>query len=104
MKELELPNQDKLEITAQQKQQKELKLVGQIKPHRGHTVFELNLVTNIITPAEFTQQDVTFGQAQLPNKRIIVKQDCIYLAALNETNARKKFNAAILKATYQKKP
>jgi hypothetical protein len=90
MKEIELNVKEKTEISFQQKKQVEKELVGVLKPHLGHSVFEINLETLAIKKAEFTSYTFVIGQNH--NKQeLIVKKGCVYVCALNEKNALKKY-------------
>lgn len=86
-------NQDKTAVVAERQQEKELKLVGRIQPHRGHTLFKVDRETLEISKAEFETVDITFEQAQegkRPSKKVIVEEGFVYVSALNEKNVIKK--------------
>ena len=103
------PEPDKVVIVGQnEKHFQEVK--WQIKPKKGHTLWEINLQTGNIKPAEYEEvnlqindfgpqlnmhlQMAVIGKA-IPAKEIknklITKPDCIYISALNIQNAAKKF-------------
>lgn len=66
-----------------------LQKVGQLKPHKGHTVYQYNTQTGAITQAVF--EDLIIGvMGAKQNKRILVQKECIYVSALNLKNAAKK--------------
>lgn len=96
MKELEKKNND-LEIVNQvnKQQEKQTKHVGTIYPHGGHKCFEWNLDTGEIKEAEYNQEAVSFMDAKRGiksiNRKVIVKENCKYLTALNLKNAKKHF-------------
>lgn len=96
MKELESPNTLKpdTELSVQLKQQKEFKLIGHQGYHNGHKCWEYNTETKEINEAEYERTDIVWSEADSKlkkrNKRVIVKQNCIYVTALNKTNALKK--------------
>lgn len=72
------------EIT--QKKEPKQKFVGQLKPHKGHKVFKFNTKTGELVPAKVEKQE-----GELTNrKKIIVEDECIYVAALNLKNAVKR--------------
>lgn len=56
--------------------------IGQIKPKRGHKLYEFNYVTK--TLEEVKTQTVN------GRKKYITQPDCIYVSALNKQNAAKK--------------
>lgn len=85
----------KIEFVKQVEVESQRILVGELKPEKGHTLFEINLKTNEIGRAEFkTKGDVNFEQAVKGdlsnNKEVDIKEDCFYVSALNEKNAWKK--------------
>ncbi len=83
------------EIKAQEEKQK---YHGSLKMHRGHTLFEINLVNKEIKKAEF--QETVYDAASKHNKirkKVIMRDDCVYIAALNEKNALKKLMKKIKK-------
>lgn len=82
-----------------------------IKPKKGHTVFEINMETGDAKPAEYDEvnlqindmhktpvnmhlQFLAVGKAipqQEIKKKLITKPNCIYISALNIDNAAKEF-------------
>ena len=91
MKELEQYEKVSEEIVIPVKKQNEL--LGTIKPHRGHKCFEINTLTGEINDAEFFEDIVSiFSSSYERRKKINVKENCIYITALNKKNAIKRFN------------
>ena len=90
MKEIKQEEQDKVKDVRQKEEveQKE-KHLGYLKPQRGHTVFEYNKSTGRLIKATFDEVefDITKEKQQ---KRITVKEDCVYVSALNIKNAVRK--------------
>ena len=86
---------DKIEIVGQKEKKYELEKLATINPHRGHTLFCFDLINKTITVAEFYKQDVELLKLKKEwtgvTKKVIVKPDCIYISALNQKNAEKKF-------------
>lgn len=89
-------------------QKKELKKVGVMRPHKNHTLFEFNKSTGIVRKAKFDNEHelnhVRLSEFLKPisvNKKVLIKEDCIYIPALNLKNAIKKiaknFNVTINK-------
>lgn len=78
-----------ISIEKKVEQEKQHKKVGQLKPHKGHTVFQYNTETGAITKAVF-EELVLFNSLTKVNKRINVEKDCLYVSALNLKNAAKK--------------
>lgn len=97
MKELETHSGiGDLEIVNEVKKQveKQLKFIGQHRPHSGHKCFEINTKTGEINLAEFKEEAISFEDAKngiiSGKKKIVMKEDCIYITALNKKNAIKK--------------
>jgi hypothetical protein len=96
MKELQDIAPDKTEVQAPIK--KELKLLGTLKPHPGHTCFQLDIKTGEITIAKFAQTSIDYTQSDKnsPVRRKLITQDgCLYVTALNIKNAKKRFEKMI---------
>jgi hypothetical protein len=96
MKELQLKDKlAKQEIVAQQEKQFEQVYQGSLKPHQGHTLFEINTKTGEIAKAQFETTDIQWEDAvygKISKKRkCIVKPDYVYISALNVKNALKKY-------------
>jgi len=87
---------DKVVIVGQNEKKFEV-VKWQIKPHKGHTLFEINLQTGDAKPAEYEQIDMELSRIgdspnlQTVRKKVITKPHCIYISALNIQNAAKKF-------------
>lgn len=64
---------------------------------KGHTLWEINLVTGAIVPAVYEEVNVEIkrlGNAanyKEIKKKVLWQKDCIYIGALNIPNALKKF-------------
>ena len=59
---------------------------------RGHTMFEIDPRAQTVQAAELSEAKVHFSDPDLrPKKHIVAKAGCIYLSALNETNAIKRY-------------
>ena len=86
---------DKVVITSQREIEKQLKKVGKIIPHRGHTLFKYNRVTEEMSEAIFEDTVVEYNpdpRKMKANRRVMVEKDCVYVSALNKKNARRKLN------------
>lgn len=89
----EKKKEESIEIVAEQQQEKKLQFAGSIRPHRGHTLYKVNVKTLEIDKAEFEKQDISFEEVQnkkKPNKKIIIEDGFVYISALNEKNVIKK--------------
>lgn len=97
MKEIEVKKND-LEIVSKinKQQEKQTKHVGRIMPHSGHKCFELDLTTGEVKEASYSEEAVNFTDAKNGirsiNRKVIVKENCKYLTALNKNNAIKHFS------------
>ena len=60
------------------------KKVGSLTPHAGHTLFEINHNTQQVVVAEFIP-------SESGKKKVLVKEGCEYVSALNMKNAIKKY-------------
>jgi hypothetical protein len=90
MKELEQIDKISEEIVKPIK--KELKLIGTLRPQKGHKCFEINTITNEISEATFFEDYVSmFSSSYERKKKLKVKEDCVYITALNQKNALKKY-------------
>lgn len=92
MKELEihLNKGVKTELSVKKQQEVEYILEGTIKPRTGHFIWEINKETGEAKKAEY-KRDVAVFNAKIPSKKLIIKDNCIYIPALNATNAKDKF-------------
>lgn len=97
MKDLNHDRDLKEEIKEVREIQQESKqeYIGSITPHKGHTLFEINLDTKGICEATFEEQEVEFnpngGVIGSTRKKVVMNPNCIYISALNKNNAVKKF-------------
>jgi hypothetical protein len=97
--EPELKNKELTEFNIQQEKKYQLKLKGKIKPHPGHILFEIDLSKAVIEAVPATYQKIAyifnpFWQTDskiAANKKVIIKPDCVYISAMNATNALKHF-------------
>lgn len=101
----ELTNEFKeteVEIVVEKQQRKEIKLLGSQRKIPGLTLWEYNLKSKELAPAEFKKEDVRLNtlstaKAALSNHhKVEVKIDCFYIQALNKRSAMKKINRLTL--------
>lgn len=98
MKELNNQTIDKIEIQAEQQQRKEIKLIGQLKKIAGLTLFEYNTTTKEVKPATYSKVDYKLESlSEKPeemqvNYKVLIREECMYIQALNKKNALKKIN------------
>jgi len=92
MKELQTQKENIAVVQKVAEQKKQL-FLGRLNPHKGQFCYQLNIKTGQLTIAEFNQVNRNLdGSVQ---KKIIVKEDCIYTTAINPQNAQRKFFKAL---------
>jgi hypothetical protein len=94
MKELETnPNNViRTEINVKKQQKAEHTLEGTIKPKKGHKVWEVNEETGVIREADYKVDAVVFNfMAKKEPSKLVINDDCVYIPALNASNAKKKY-------------
>lgn len=89
MKEIEIKQKDKLEISIKQKKQVEKKLIGDIIPYNGHKIWKINKETLEIEEAKYL--NTAFYIDKENKKEILVADGFEYVSALNKKNALKLF-------------
>lgn len=87
MKELEVKQKDKLEISVQQKKQIEKKLIGDIVPNNGHKIWKINEETMEVEEAKYLNNAFIVGTEN--KKEILITTGFFYVSALNKKNALK---------------
>ena len=90
MKELEIKQKDKLEISVKQQKQIEKKFIGDILPYNGHKIWKINKETLEIEEAKYT--NTTYNISGENKKEIIVVDGFEYVSALNKKNALKLYS------------
>lgn len=91
MKEFEPNNPEQIELRVEKQHKKAVDFVGSFIKYPGHTVWEINLKSQEITPAEFSEEVVDFTTGAIKRK-IIAKPAHWYCSALNKKAAFNKFN------------
>lgn len=90
MKELESYSKVTSEVKATKPIQKQKELLGSLHPHKGHKCFEINTITQEVE--EVTYKDIVYEFNRGVRKEINVKENHVYITALNRENAIKKYN------------
>lgn len=85
---------DKIEQVKQQVQEIQTIFDYKIIPQKGHTLFEVNLVSKTIEIAEFDElPSIKYEEAIKGNivaqKKVTKKENCVYISALNKKNVMK---------------
>lgn len=91
MKELQEIKRDKLEVQATAPEPRQIKFIGQLRPQKGQNCYQLHVATGEVTLAEFETTTVGYHETGKVNKKVIVKDGCIYNVAINKKTAQKKF-------------
>lgn len=95
MKETYIIPKDEIQNVRQIEVPKQLQLHNRCIPEKGHTLFEFNVVTRKVVKAEFEEvKDVPFEKKKrfkpITAKKVIMRENCIYISALNIKNCFKK--------------
>ena len=92
MKETNIQNKDRMEISIQKKQQKEKTLIGKLQPHNNHRVWEINEETLEVNEAKYQQVSFIIGKTiEGQNKELITTEGFAYISALKKSTALKKY-------------
>ena len=90
---------DKVEITKQQQAEIQKVFDSRITPHENHILFEFDLKKRTIGLAVFEPEikdihwnDAVNGNFKKKNKKVIKKENCIYISSLNKENCIKSIN------------
>ena len=81
----------KLRVESKIKKEKQIEyiLVSNIKPYKGHILWEINRKTKEINKAQMSKKTFTFNEENRPE--IIQRDGYDYVSALNKKNALKSF-------------
>jgi hypothetical protein len=93
MKELEIKDKKKTEISVEKQQQIEYELIGQLRPKSGHKVWEIDIETLEVKEAEYHKDTVLILDVLnpvVPNKKLIINEGKNYVCALKKETALKK--------------
>lgn len=90
MKELNNFKQTEQSVKLQKQEERKKKLIGQIIPHNGHSIFKINEETLEISEPKYIQKSWIFNGENKPE--VLVEEGFFYVSALNEKNALKKYN------------
>lgn len=83
------PKEHKIETSIKKRKEAKHVFAGKIKPHGGHTIWEVNNETQEIVKAPYA--NATYYHGEENKKEIIIKKDHSYISALNKKSALKKF-------------
>lgn len=97
LEKIYLLEKDKVKIVKQQEAEVQKVLDTTLKPNKGHTLYEVNLIERAIEVATFDElpninyEDALKGDMSL-RKKLTKKENCIYILALNKKNVIKILN------------
>lgn len=92
--EEELRKRDNVEVTQKKKQQEKDNFSHRILPHKGHSLYEINLKKGTVELDKYEgalEIDFNGGKERNVNSKVIMSPDCVYISALNKKNAVKHF-------------
>lgn len=102
MKELEkfdkLLNSKQTEQQVKKDNKKEHKLIGSLRPKQGHTLWQINEKTLEVKQAEYENtktiswwEALTVYRGGKIIRKVVIEKDCVYISALNQENALKRY-------------
>lgn len=100
--EFQPKKKDELSVhkNAEMEKKKQANFIGSLNIHKGQKCFELNTRTGEISISSFDKQVVNYPIGNMPtsvNSKLTLKNEIIYVVAINLTNAKKKFQIIINK-------
>lgn len=90
MKELKSHIKEEISVHAQKQEERQKSFMGSFTPQPGQKVWQIDLRTQEITPAEYSEEFANIDGSITRN--IIRKELFWYCCALNKKNAMKRFN------------
>jgi hypothetical protein len=100
MREIQTYIKDKIRNIRQVEVKKQQELVGKITPIKGLTLYQMSLQSGKISRVEFEESVAkyqgTYKNSSNSVKKVIYKADHIYVQALNDSNAKRKFTKIAL--------
>jgi hypothetical protein len=80
-----------ISVKKQVKVEPDYLLEGQIIPKKGQVVYEIEIASMQIREAEYERTTVALFGAEIPPRKLIMREGCIYIPAINKNNAIRKF-------------
>lgn len=77
------------------------KIFDSVTQFKGHTMFEINCTTGKIIPAVY--EEITASITGEVKKKILTKENCLYISCLNKKSASKKFLKWLMQKRAQQK-
>lgn len=79
---------EEIQLQRQVEAKKELKFIGQVKMERGQKFYQLDMQSKMITVANVDAVIDIHGNLK---RKIVTKDECLYVPAINLKNAERKF-------------
>lgn len=83
-------DKDKIEIVNQEQENYQLNKLGSLSLKNGMKIFEINIKEKTIEDVQY-EDEVYKAFEKTTNRKIIVKENCVYITAINKKNAVRKF-------------
>lgn len=87
MKETQFTPQDEVRHEIPAQHQKKPKFLSRKPLKKNQTLFEFNFREDTITKVKYENQDVVHINGAKPKKQVMIKENCLYVPALNTKNA-----------------
>jgi len=88
-----IPQSEEIVIVKQAEEQ-QTPIFRNVSIHKGHTMFEVNMTTGEIVPATYESTVANFKGGI--KRKILCKENCLYIPCLNKKNAKKKLAKYII--------
>jgi hypothetical protein len=89
-----------ISVKKQVKVEPDYLLEGQIIPKKGQLVYEIEIASMQIKEAEYERTTVALFGAEIPPRKLIMREGCIYIPAINKNNALRKFKKDVNQRSY----
>lgn len=91
------PITNTVEMQDLKQQKKQVNYLGSVKLKKGMSLYEVCTLTLTVSPAQYKTAQVSYedaakgGAKRLQNRKILIsKPNCVYVQAINKTNALRK--------------
>lgn len=96
MRIVEQMTAEKQKVSIVSELRKEKKFLGTINPKPGHAVWEFDMINRAVNEAKYEETVAVFPIQKVRRtglkRKLLMKEGCMYVSALNKENAIKKFN------------
>lgn len=87
MKETQPLEKDEIRHEIPAQHQKKQQLLARKPLKRGQTLYEFNFKENTIKKVVYENSDIVHFDGTKPKKKVVIKENCVYIPALNTKNA-----------------